>query len=128
MSGIRRLKRKKEQRSRVSDSLYYHMTDEHSDLLQYIEFALVSAYRNDPKIDDKEVATALKSAITGTESEGEVVSLLMEYLSEVRHLRADISDDLWIDGLKVVLGSVRNHSTVRSGDQGYLNFIQSFLP
>jgi len=122
------MKRKKEQQVHVSKGHYYYMTSEHADVLQNIEFALVSAYRKDNGIDDKDVAAALKTALAGEVPEDEAVRSLVEGLAEIRRFRADISDDLWIDGLKVVLESVHNHSHARSGDRGYLKFVQSFMP
>ena len=128
MSNLRRMKRKKEQRYSVSNSLFHRMAQENQDVLQNIEFVLMSAYRNDPEIDDKDVAAALKTALAGEVPEDEAVRSLVEGLAEIRRMRADISDDLWIDGLKVVLESVHNHSHARSGDRGYLKFVQSFMP
>ena len=127
MSHLRRLKRKKEQRFGVSDGLFRRMTGEYSDVLQNIEFVLVSAWRRDPEIDDRSVAAALKAAINGAVPTNENVAALVDYLSDIRQLREDIPDDLWNDCLKVVLDSVHNHSTLRPGNQGYLKFAGSFI-
>ncbi len=128
MSNLRRMKRKKEQRFKVSGSQFGRMTREHHDVLQNIEFALMSAYQNDPEIDDKDVAVTLKTVLAGEVSEDEALRSMVEKLAEIRRMRADITDDLWNDGLKVVLESVHNHSEVRTGDRGYLRFVQSFMP
>ena len=127
MSNLRRLRRKKEQRIGVSDSLFNRMTSEYSDVLQNIEFGMVSAYRHNPEIDDRSVAGALKAAITGEVPTNEIDGSLLNHLGEVRQLREDIPDDVWQDGLKVVLDSVHNHSTLRTGDRGYLKFVESFM-
>ncbi|KPK77479.1 MAG: hypothetical protein AMJ79_02995 [Phycisphaerae bacterium SM23_30] len=127
ISHLRRLKRKKEPRFGVSDSIYYHMTSEYGDVLQNVEFALVSAWRHDPEIDDRLVAAALKAAINGAVPANQIAADLVDSLAGVRQFRGDISDNLWTDGLKVVLNSVHNHSNLRPGNRGYLNFAGSFI-
>ena len=52
---------------KVSYKLIRRMTRDHQDVLQNIEFALVSAYREDRRIDDSIIAETLRSAIRGQE-------------------------------------------------------------
>ena len=128
MSNLRRLKRKKERRVHVSDGRYYYMTEEHADVLQNIEFALVSAFREDQRVDDRDVAAALRAAIAGEAPAEDTVESLVARLAGIRRMRADISDETWLDGLKVVLESVQRHSLRRRGDYDYLLFVENFLP
>lgn len=59
--------------------------------------------------------------------EQEPADSLYEALRMMRAMREDVSDGVWRDGLRVVMSSVRNHSTMAPGDKGYLRFISSFL-
>jgi len=53
--------------------------------------------------------------------------LLTKDLDNTRLLRADVSDQLWKDGLKVVLRSVYNHSAAQAGDRDYLDFVSEYV-
>ena len=124
-NNIRRLSLKKEP---DSDKLLRRMTRDHLDVLQNIEFSLVSAHRDDNSIDDLKIATALKAAICGDFSEDYGVNSLIDGLDQIRRLRSDVSDEVWQAGLQTVLKSVRRHSSLKASDRGYLNFVSSFLP
>jgi len=144
MSKLKRMRRKRaaqkkanihlmalhsEQRATLgSYKLLKRMTRDHPDVLQNIEFALVSIYRNDRSIDDRIVADVLKAAIHGNEPEDERAQSLSEGLKEIRRLRSDTSDDIWRDGLRTVLQSVHTHSSLRPGATGYLDFVSDFVP
>ena len=70
MSHLRRLKQKMALGEgsgviRSSHKLMKLMSRDHQDILQNIEFILVSGYREDQSIDDRIVAEALKAAIAG---------------------------------------------------------------
>ena len=128
MSNLRRLRRKQNVSGlRISGKIFNRMANDHVDVLQNIEFALVSAYRDNEAIDDSVVAEALKISIVGGEAANELTALLVDDISGIREVRLDISDELWEKGLKVVLESVHNHSAIRRGDRSYLNFISEFL-
>jgi len=82
MSKVKRLRRKRalqkkanirqmslQKHSKVmggSHKLLKRMPRDHLDVLQNIEFILVTGYREDRSIDDRIVADALKAAINGT--------------------------------------------------------------
>jgi len=104
-----------------------HMTRDHLDVLQNIEFALVSGYRSDRSIDDRIVADALRAAILDTEPENTRAQPLNESLEDIRELRADISDDIWQEGLRTVLQSVHRHSSLKPGCRLYLDFASDFV-
>ena len=104
------------------------MTSDHADVLQNIEFSIVSAYRCNNNIDDKVVASALRTAITGGDAADELSHSLIEALEDIRLLRADVPEEIWKNGLNVVLQSVYDHSDMRTGDRDYLEFISQFLP
>lgn len=108
-------------------NIFNNMTRHHVDVLQNIEFVLVSSSRNNGKIDDKVVATALKAAINGIDSDDKLPDSLVKALNEMRSIRADVSDEIWTNGLKVVLESVYNHSEAQDGDTDYLDFVSDFV-
>ncbi len=105
-----------------------HMTRDHLDVLQNIEFVLVSGYRSDRSIDDRIVADVLIAAILDAEPEDIRARSLNESLENIRVLRSDISDDLWRDGLRTVLESVHRHSSLRPGAKDYLDFVSDYVP
>ena len=113
--------------SQVSGKLLKRMVKDHQDILQNIEFVLVSAYRNDQRIDDRIVADALKAAIRNDAAEDALAESLDEGLEEVRLFRSDVSDDIWRDGLRTVLQSVHRHSCLRPGEREYLDFVCDFI-
>ena len=103
------------------------MTREHEDVLQNIEFILVSGYRNDHSIDDCIVADTLKAGIEGDVPEAARAQSLKQDLEAIRQLRSDVSDDIWRDGLRTVLQSVHRHSSLIPGSRGYLNFVSDYV-
>ncbi|MHC4354393.1 MAG: hypothetical protein ACYS0H_16955 [Planctomycetota bacterium] len=123
--NLRRMSLKKEP---DSTKLLKRMTRDHLDVLQNIEFTLVSCHRDDRSIDDRTIADALKVAIGGDLSEHSGPQSLAEGLDRIRQVRSDVSDDIWRAGLQTVLQSVRRHSSLKPGDRGYLNFVSSFVP
>jgi hypothetical protein len=102
------------------------MTRNHLDLLQNIEFILLSEYENDVCIDDSIVAEALRAVVLNTEPDDEIVQSLKERLEDLRRLRSDVSDEIWRDGLLTVLQSVLRHSSLKPGCIWYLDFVSSF--
>ena len=103
------------------------MTRDHADVLQNIEFALVSAWREDGAIDDRTVALALKAAIAESTPTEVLAGRLVDDLAFARTFRGDVSDDIWRAGLKVVLESVHTHSDARPGDRDYLDFVSNYI-
>jgi phosphosulfolactate phosphohydrolase-like enzyme len=99
------------------------MTRNYLDVLQNIEFVLLSEYENDVSIDDEIVAEALRAAILNTEPDDDIVQFLKERLEGIRQVRSDVSDDIWRDGLRTVLQSVMRHSSMKSGCTLYLDFV-----
>jgi len=143
MSKVKRLKRKRalqkkanirqmalKKNSKVmlgSRKLLKRMSRDHQDVLQNIEFVLVSGYRSDRSIDDRIIADVLKAAILDNIPEDARAQTLNEGLEEVREIRSDISDDIWRDGLRTVLQSVHRHSSLIPGSRGYLDFVSDYV-
>jgi single-stranded DNA-specific DHH superfamily exonuclease len=110
-----------------SGKLLKRMTRDHQDVLENIEFILVSGYRDDGRIDDRIIAVALKAAISGDTAEDALAESLNKGLEEMRRFRSDVSDDIWRDGLRTVLQSVQRHSNLRPGEREYLDFVSDFI-
>jgi len=103
------------------------MMRDHPGVLQNIEFTLVTTYREDRSIDDCIVLDALRAALEGdvpTEARRE---LLVDRLRDMREFRSDTPDNVWQDCLRVVMQSVRRHSSLTPGSTGYLGFISNFI-
>jgi hypothetical protein len=107
--------------------LLKQMTNDHEDVLQNIEFILVSGYRQDRTIDDRIVAEALKAAIQGATPADARSQSLTDGLEEMRQFRSDVSPETWRDGLRTVLQSVQRHSSLCPGSRGYLDFACQFI-
>jgi single-stranded DNA-specific DHH superfamily exonuclease len=110
-----------------SRKLMKRMVRDHQDVLQNIEFILVSRYRENRRIDDRIIADALKATIHGNTAEDALAESLKEGLEEMRLFRSDVSDDVWRDGLRTVLQSVHRHSYLRPGEREYLDFVSNFI-
>jgi uncharacterized alpha-E superfamily protein len=110
-----------------SRKLMKRMVRDHQDILQNIEFVLVSRYREDHRIDDRIVADALKAAIRDDTAEDALAESMNKALENMRLLHSDISGDVWRDGLRTVLQSVHRHSYLRPGEREYLDFVCDFI-
>jgi hypothetical protein len=143
MSKVKRLKRKRAMQKKANirqmDSQQKlgatlkprksikHMARDHLDVLQNIEFVLVSGYRSDRSIDDRIVADVLIAAILDAEPEDIRARSLNESLENIHVLRSDIPDDIWRDGMRTVLESVHRHSSLKPGCRLYLDFASDFV-
>ena len=119
---------KKEMKAAMCDSYTEDMMMEHhQDVLQNIEFALISCCRDNSEIDDMIIADALKAAILSQEPVHQLSTKLLNALQDIRDVRSDVLDNIWRDGFRVVLNSVKRHSNLRPGDKKYINFVSQFI-
>jgi hypothetical protein len=107
--------------------LMRRMADEHEDVLQNIEFAIVNAHKNDPGIDDAIAHEALRAALHGEEPSDPRAADLLEALDVMREFRQDVDDDVWDKALRVIDDSVRRHSQLAPGETSYLSFVRQFV-
>ena len=112
---------------RDSHKLLKRMRRDHQDILQNIEFILISGYREDQSIDDRIIAEALKAAVGGDMPEDARAQSLKGKLEAMREFRCDVADDIWRDGLRTVLQSVHRHSGLARGEREYLDFVSEFI-
>ena len=127
MSKLKFKKRRNYERKEKPEKIFKQMTREHLDVLHNIEFSIVSTCCDRSDIDDRIIASALKTAIVGGEPADALSAMLINNLTNTRRMRADVSDTIWSNGLKVVLQSVHPHSDARPGDREYLAFIQNYV-
>ena len=120
-------KRRNYQPQENPEKIFKQMTQHHLDVLESIEHSILATYRNCEALDDGVVVSALKSAIDGSEPDGSLAVMVRDDLALIRQTRADVTDDIWIKGIKVVLQSVHTHSDTQPGDKEYLYFIRAFV-
>jgi phosphosulfolactate phosphohydrolase-like enzyme len=127
--GRRRSARGKSLKETLNESkLIKRMSRDHLDVLQNIEFILVTAHREDSSLDDRIIADALKAAVDNKMAQDERAISIKDNLWDMHEFRADISDDIWQAGLRTVLQSVRRHSDLRPGSTEYLDFVSQYIP
>ncbi|MBN2377519.1 MAG: hypothetical protein JXD22_14050 [Sedimentisphaerales bacterium] len=127
MSKNKIIRRRKFERQENPGKMLKHMTRDHIDVLQNIEFSIVSTFRRCPDIDDRVITSALKTAIADTEPVDKLSTLLINEIECIRQTRLDVPDNIWKNGLKVVLESVHTHSNAQPGDRDYLNFVLHYV-
>lgn len=105
------------------------MSRDHLDVLQNIEFSLVTCARQDQSVDDRTIDEALSLSLRGgdIESGDGTIADICEALEEMRDFRGDVPDNIWHAGLKTVRDSVRRHSSLAQGDKGYLHFVEKYV-
>jgi hypothetical protein len=111
----------------ASTAMIKRYVDAHADILQNIEFGFVEAYRSKPQLDDRSVYSAIRSFLLGSRPSDELAAMALVSLMQMRELRNEVSMDVWNDGLRVVLGSIHAHSSLRPGETGYLDFVDNYI-
>jgi hypothetical protein len=112
-------------RSKIN--LIKHMSRDHLDVLQNIEFVLVEAHRADPKVDDRIVHEALSATLSRKTVDDPDVAELVALLDNMRIIREDVGDDVWRAAIKLVDDSVRRHSDLAPGNTAYLLFVSKYV-
>jgi hypothetical protein len=111
----------------ATGSVERRVVRDHLGLLQLIESTLVQAHSQNPSVDDRVVAEALKSAIRQIAPEEAVVAEVLERLKSEMGLQFPVSDELWTEVLQTVNTSVHRHSSCEAGDMVYLHFIANYI-
>ncbi len=118
------------QHERSTKTTLKHMTRDHVDVLQNIEFALVKCAQDDSSIDDRLIDQALRICISQAEPPENIdsrVARLCQTVTSIRSLREEVSDEIWVAGLRTVDESVRRHSDLKPGETAYLEFAQQYV-
>lgn len=126
MSGLSRQMARNQQRA--MEALMKRVSRKHLDVLQNIEFTLITARRRRQDVDDQVCHAAIQSTLTAQASAVEAVAELASDLADMRRLRSELKDQAWRDALRVVAWSITNHSDLRPGEIGYLTFAGQYLP
>ncbi len=102
------------------------MQRDHLGVLYAIEKAIVEANREHADVDDSAVRAAVVAHLNDRDPDrcGEEV---FNRLAAARRNRSDVPDEVWRDGLRVVLDSVKNHSDCQPGEVGYVEFARAFV-
>jgi len=109
------------------------MIRDHPGVLQNIEFALLQGYRDDRSIDDTLVLQALQATLNDEAPEDQRAQKLVENVKGIREVRSqagtggETPDDVWRDGLRVIISSVRFHSSLKPGATNYLDFVSQYV-
>lgn len=124
--------------------------DEYQDVLQNLEFAIVSVYRQHPDLSDHQVDKAMEGLVRTYQAElkgrstpslkfGELDQKVFDAVHEMCELRLgrsaveDTSEmrTLTVDEIILCLKRIRSSISTWTKDygrQGYLNFVSPFLP
>ncbi len=111
----------------VRSDRWDEITRSHEDVLQNIEATLVACAAENENIDDATLHVALVAAMRDDPPGHPMPWEVFSALKRVRSLREDVSAELWLDALRVVDQSVRDHSSLRRGEVSYLTFILPFV-
>jgi hypothetical protein len=109
---------------------FKHMTRDHPDVLQNIEFALVTVANEDSGIDDRAIHEALQSSLKRSSADAPDdprVIAIREILDVFHENRDDVSDTIWDAGLHTIAESVRKHSGLAPGEKSYLSFVSRYV-
>jgi hypothetical protein len=103
------------------------MAETNLDVLQNIEFVIVETDKSLDGLDDLRVNQAIKAAIDGRRPEDPLAQQVADAICAERELRPDVTDNVFREALAVVKQSVGNHSSLRPGERGYLDFVCKFI-
>jgi len=113
--------------SPISHSLKRKITGEYTDLLQNIEFAIVSCWDLDSGVNDLVVHQAVRAVILDELPAENSSQRVVLALRKIRDFREDIPEEIWTDALRVIIDSVKFHSTLREDSSEYLEFVSNFV-
>jgi hypothetical protein len=111
----------------VRSDRWNEITEHHTDLLEGIEGTILETWRYVTGLCDHWTHLGLVAAMRGDMPDHSCSMMLFEALRKLREERDDVDDELWLDALRVVDQSLRDHSSVRHGDRSYLTFIRTFF-
>lgn len=111
----------------VRSDRWDEITRHHADVLQDIERALLDTWREVSGTDDHWVHLGLVGAMRDDPTDHPCSWMVFTALKKLRERREDIDAELWLDALRVVNQSVRDHSSLKHGERSYLEFIRAFF-
>ena len=105
----------------VRSRKFVQMAEDHPDVLQNIEFALVRAYRENDEVDDQMAWQAVQTHMAARRSDNELVQPMVAALDHMRATRVDLNETLWRRGLQAVKEAIRGASDLQEGTTDYLD-------
>jgi len=111
----------------VRSDRWGEITTHHTDLLEDVEGSILETQRYVTGLCDHWTHLGLIGAMRDDLPEHPCSIMLFQALKNLRQQREDVDDELWLDALRVVDQSVRDHSSLRHGDRTYLSFIGAFF-
>jgi hypothetical protein len=111
----------------VRSDRWDEITTHHTDLLLNIEGIILETWQYVTGLCDHWTHLGLIGAMRNDMPDHPCSLMLFEALKKLRQQRDDVDDELWLDALRVVDQSVRDHSSLRHGDRSYLTFISAFF-
>lgn len=106
---------------------FTQMTEEHPDVLQNIEHALVDGYQTNDEVDDQLAWQALRTHMAARRSENGNVQPMVDALDRIRSIRVDLNETLWRRGLQAVDEAICGSSDLQEGTTDYLDDASSRL-
>lgn len=100
---------------------------ENLDVLHAIESALVRCFLDDHRVDDAVVFSTLRSVILEDPPAAMPQAWVFSELVAARATLTDLAEEVWNECLRVVMDSVRYHSTLDQGDISYLEFVSPMI-
>jgi hypothetical protein len=113
--------------SNVRNDRWDEITRKHEDVLQDIEATLVDCWSQVEGLDDRWAHLALVAAMRDDPPDHPTSWYVYGCLKAARERRDDVAPDVWLDALRVVDQSVRDHSSLQRGDRSYLRFILPYI-
>jgi hypothetical protein len=111
----------------VRSDRWDEITRSHPDVLQNIERTLLACWSECEGLDDQWVHLGLVGAMRDQPPDHPTSWFVYRQLKQLREQRDDLPADIWLDALRVIDQSVRDHSSLRHKDVSYLTFILAFL-
>jgi hypothetical protein len=111
----------------VRSDRWDEITTRHADLLEDIEYTLLICASENEKVDDAAIHVALVATMRGDPPDHPSPWAIFAELKRLRNEREEVAADVWLDALRVVDQSVRDHSGLRRGEASYLAFILLFF-
>src|SRR4051794_35776099 len=96
----------------VRSDRWDEITGHHADVLYAIETTLVDCWQENEATDDRWIHLGLVSAMRDDPPDHPTPYVVYSRLKKVRSRRDDIDSELWLDALRVVDQSVRDHSSL----------------
>src|SRR5262245_7148002 len=109
----------------VRSDRWEEITRNHADVLAEIETTLLDCWREIEGVDDHWVHHGLVGAMRDQPPDHPTAWFVYWRLKQVLERRDDVPPEVWLDALRVVDQSVRDHSSLKHQDRSYLAFLRS---